>query len=244
MPSKSVVLAEVGEITLYKRRRSRHIRLSITDDGRIRVSLPYWVPYTAGIAFANQRKQWLQSNLRQPQTLQGGMAIGKSHRLQFIVKPSLTKPSTRVSDGVIRINLPANLPPTDKQAQLAATKACVRALRQEAEAVLPQRLRQLAEQSGFKFKSVAIKQLKTRWGSCNNQTEIVLNCFLMQLDWQQIDYVLYHELLHTRIMGHGSKFWDDLSHYVPDLQIVRRQMRQQRPTIIGRNPAATTTAMA
>jgi len=49
--------------------------------------------------------------------------------------------------------------------------------------LLPQRLQAFATQTGFSYRSVSVKQLKSRWGSCNTEKEITLNLFLMQLPW-------------------------------------------------------------
>src|SRR5690606_36436720 len=105
---------------------------------------------------------------------------------------------------------PAGTDPAHPRVQKAAQAAAIRALRKEAETLLPQRLRTLAEQTGFTYNSVAVKQPKSRWGSCSHQKHITLNLFLMQLPWRLIDYVLLHELTHTKVMRHGPPFWAEL----------------------------------
>jgi predicted metal-dependent hydrolase len=90
----------------------------------------------------------------------------------------------------------------------------------------------LARRHGFAYRSVAIKQLKRRWGSCSSEQDIALNCFFMQLPWHLIDYVLLHELMHTRIMAHGTPFWKALDEYVPDLKTARREIKTYRPILL------------
>jgi predicted metal-dependent hydrolase len=125
---------------------------------------------------------------------------------------------------------------SDSVVQTIAQKACVRALRREAEDELPGRTRQIANQHGFKFRSLQIKQLKGRWGSCTHRQEIVLNCYLMQLPWELIDYVILHELVHTKIMAHGPKFWAEMAQYIDDLPRIRKLMREHRPTVTILSP--------
>ena len=93
------------------------------------------------------------------------------------------------------------------------------------------RLQTLAEQHGYDYKSVSIKQLKGRWGSCSEHKDIVLNCFLMELPWNLIDYVLLHELAHTRVMAHGAVFWNEMARVLPEVQSCRRQIKLHKPTL-------------
>ena len=115
--------------------------------------------------------------------------------------------------------------------QKAAHDACIKALRKQAEQLLPGRLSNLADRHGFAYGSVQIKHLKSRWGSCDHERNITLNLFLMQLPWELIDYVLLHELTHTQIMRHGPDFWNAMRRVLPNLQAIRKQMRLHHPVL-------------
>ena len=230
--SRNLVLPDIGSITIYKRRGARSIRLSIREN-TVRVTLPYWLPYKSGIEFAKQHESWILQNRVIPELLINGQSVGKKHRMRFVHNFQSTKTTSRIKDGLITIQLPPGITPSSPEAQTSASRAAVRALKHEAEELLPARLRALAELHGFEFKSVEIKRLRSRWGSCNHLKEIVLNCFLMQLPWHLIDYVLLHELVHTRIMAHGPKFWQELEQYVPELQKIKKDIRKHRPLLNG-----------
>lgn len=233
MATKQVDLDGIGAVNLYKRKGARNIRLSVTSAGKIRVTMPSWVPYSAGITFAKQREDWLRSQARPKLLLTNGMAIGKSHRLIFSREIGRKPVMARLlTGGLITVKLPANMDETDDEAQAAARRACIRALKREAEDVLPARLRGLAAKHGFEYRSVEVKHLKSRWGSCTHKQEIVLNCFLMQLPWHLIDYVLLHELVHTKILAHGPRFWAEMANHVADLSAIRKEMRAHQPTIL------------
>lgn len=232
MAVKKVSVPDLGTIHLYKRRGIKSLRLSITHEGEIRVSLPYWVPYAAGMEFAASKREWIRTQQIMPQPLRHGGRIGKAHRVAFVPEVGRTAIATRItSDGEIRIQHPAHLLPGDKAVQQAAQRASIRALKTQAKKLLPQRLATLASTHGFTYGDVSIKQLKSRWGSCNDQKDIALNCFLMQLPWHLIDYVLLHELLHTRIMAHGAVFWEELAEYVPNLKVIRKEIKAYRPAL-------------
>jgi predicted metal-dependent hydrolase len=76
------------------------------------------------------------------------------------------------------------------------------------------RLHRLAKQNGFTFNKVSIRNQRTRWGSCSGKGNISLNTKLVVLPLELFDYVLLHELVHTRIHNHSQKFWKELDKYV------------------------------
>jgi len=231
MPSKVFELDDGLVVTVNKRRSSRHLRLSITTDGKASVSIPAWAPYKAGVDFARSRQAWIKSHVPPIVLLTNRQAIGKAHHLVFMPKPDGIKVETRVLKKDIIVRFPATLQSTDEEVQQAAHKACVRALRLQAQQLLPQRLARLANEHGFEYKSVNIKQLKRRWGSCDHQKHIVLNLFLMQLPWELIDYVLLHELTHTKMLRHGSDFWLAMAKEMPDSKQQRRRLREFQPLL-------------
>ena len=83
----------------------------------------------------------------------------------------------------------------------------VAALRQKAKATLLPRLAQLAQQHHFTYNKAFIKNNKTNWGSCSGANNINLNLKIVLLPDHLRDYVMLHELCHTRIRNHGPHFW-------------------------------------
>lgn len=234
MASKQVQLQDIGPVDLFKRKGVQSIKLSITAKGGVRVTMPHWVPYEAGLNFVRSRHDWILQNMRaRSQPLIHGQAIGKSHRLVFEKTPTVKKIATRVTAASIYVTYPASQLCSDAAVQSSAEKASIRALRAQAEAVLPDRLRALAQLHNFEYRSIQIKQLTGRWGSCDSQRNIILNLFLMQLPWELIDYVILHELTHTRIMKHGPPFWEAMAEVLPTVQQRRQAMRQYRPAVAG-----------
>ncbi len=232
MATKQVTLQDIGSVTLYKRRGNRSLRLTVAATGEIRVSMPYWLPYKAGEQFALGKAAWIRSHkITQPAGLLHGQAIGKAHHLHFAPSPQATRISTRLKHGHIEVSHPSSIAAHDPAVQQAARTASIRALRKEAEQLLPYRLRQLAQREEFNFSSVCVKQLKSRWGSCSSKQEITLNLFLMQLPWHLIDYVLLHELTHTKVMQHGAPFWRELELHAPHAKLLRKEIGTYHPIL-------------
>jgi predicted metal-dependent hydrolase len=90
---------------------------------------------------------------------------------------------------------------------------------------LTDRLYQLAEIHGFTCNRVTVRQQKTRWGSCSPKNTISLNVKLALLPEELSDYVILHELVHTRIHNHSRKFWAELDKYVPESKAMAKRLR-------------------
>jgi predicted metal-dependent hydrolase len=231
MSQKIVWLPEVGEVVLAKRKNAKNIRLSISAAGKVRASMPHWVPYAAGISFVKSRADWIIQNKEshKKSLLENSGRIGKSHRLNYVYDPTVKKTRTRINGQML--NIFSEQPFTSPVVQKSAGQIAERALKLEASKLLPQRLAKLASERGYKFRRVVIKKMVSRWGSCSSHSVIALNYFLMQLPWEMIDYVLIHELVHTKHLNHSPAFWDEFEKAYPGAKQARHQIKQFRPVI-------------
>lgn len=109
--------------------------------------------------------------------------------------------------GEMRIVCPPSANFADEQLQEWLHKVIEEALRRNAKIILPMRLYQLSGEHNLPYKSVKINSSRGRWGSCSARKAINLSYFLVLLPQHLIDYVLLHELCHTREMNHGDRFW-------------------------------------
>jgi predicted metal-dependent hydrolase len=97
--------------------------------------------------------------------------------------------------------------------------------RVEAKKKLTTRLEQLAEKHGFTYNRVFLRNQKTRWGSCSHKNNISLNIKLVVLPEELIDYVMLHELVHTRIHDHSKSFWSELDKYAGNGKLMASKLR-------------------
>ena len=98
--------------------------------------------------------------------------------------------------------------------------------RKEARAHLVPRLEELAAYHGFTFNRVSIRDQKSRWGSCSSKGNINLNMRLVHLPAELQDYVLLHELTHTRVPNHSLEFWSQLKDICPNARELKRELRE------------------
>ncbi|MCX6570065.1 MAG: DUF45 domain-containing protein [Candidatus Aminicenantes bacterium] len=104
-----------------------------------------------------------------------------------------------------------------------AVLAAERLDRRAARAHLAGRLAALAEEHGFTPGRLSVRNQGTLWGSASPSGRIQLNACLAVVPQDLADYVILHELVHTRVRGHGRPFWAELGRHCPDAR--RRQTR-------------------
>jgi predicted metal-dependent hydrolase len=231
MSQKTFDVPGVGKVLVVKRRGTKNLRLSFTAAGQIRVSQPVWLPYASSLQFIDSKQAWINEHFasRQPRLLKDGDRIGKSFRLRYQLSPGqATKTRVGRQTVIVSTALAADHP----EVQEAVKKACEKALRIDAQKLLDIRLKQLAKQHGYSYKILKIKKLTSRWGSCSKDGQITLSIYLIQLPWELIDYVILHELAHTKHLNHSRDFWNQLKQTVSAALHLRKQIKQYQPAII------------
>lgn len=233
MSSKTFHDAEIGSILVQRRKGSRSIKLSLLHSGGVRVSQPWWLPYTAGHEFALSKRAWIIQNSLLPQVslIRDGQMFGKNMYVSFIYDTSIENPRARQQGDEVIVRLPAGMNCDDDLVQKTAQGALLRALKKQAEALLAPRLQDLATQFAFDYSSLSFRKLSGRWGSCTSKKHITLNVYLLELPWEFIDYVLIHELVHTKHLNHSKAFWDEFLRCEPRAQELRRSMKAFKPII-------------
>ncbi len=93
-------------------------------------------------------------------------------------------------------------------------------------AKFPLMLKELSERTGIPYRKCSVRLQTTRWGSCTLQGHISLNGQLLFFPPELAEYVMIHELCHLRHMNHSPEFWQEVSKYVPDWQIRRKNLQK------------------
>jgi predicted metal-dependent hydrolase len=103
---------------------------------------------------------------------------------------------------------------------------------------LTQRIGELSVGHCLPFKRLLIRSQRTKWGSCSSNGNISLNWRLILTPRLVIDYVIMHELVHTKILDHTHSFWVHLRAAYPASDDARHWLRHHRN--IGLLPEQTT----
>ena len=206
--------AELGTIEFIRSERSKHIRVRILSTG-LRVSIPNKSTEQDAMKFINsirnkiiQKQEKIEKGLKR-----SNIQINETTQLQTLTFKVEAKPIVRINiffslkNGILSIEFPIGNNCDDPKTQEHFWNGISYFLRKEAKRLLPDRTKQLADKFGFSVSDVKIQSSKTRWGSCSRAKSINLSLYLMLVPQHLIDYVILHELCHTKEMNHGVNFW-------------------------------------
>lgn len=78
----------------------------------------------------------------------------------------------------------------------------------------------------FKYNRIAIRDQRTRWGSCSSKKNLNFNYRIVFLSEEMADYLIVHELCHLGEMNHSRKFWELIEKAIPDSRRVAKELRR------------------
>ena len=93
-----------------------------------------------------------------------------------------------------------------------------------AKEIITERVHYFSELTGWKAESVKIGNAKTRWGSCSGTNSLNFTWKLIFSDLSTIDYVVLHELAHTKEHNHSQRFWNLEAEYMPNYKEIRERL--------------------
>lgn len=91
---------------------------------------------------------------------------------------------------------------------------------------ISERLPLIEAQTGLRSNGWTVRRMHTRWGSCNTRTNH-LNFSIMLADKPDylLDYIIVHELVHTKVADHGPRFKAYMDSLMPDWRARQKELR-------------------
>lgn len=98
--------------------------------------------------------------------------------------------------------------------------------RKKARLLFRQRAEYYASVMGVTFNRIAIREQRTRWGSCSSKKNLNFNWKLLLAPPEVLDYVVVHELCHLKQMDHSRAFWAEVAAILPDYKERKKWLRE------------------
>ena len=98
--------------------------------------------------------------------------------------------------------------------------------REKARILVRERLAYFNQSYHFKWKRIAIRNQRARWGSCSRKGNLNFNYKLALLPSHLSDYIIVHELCHLGELNHSAKFWKLVAKTIPNHRILRKELRK------------------
>ena len=78
---------------------------------------------------------------------------------------------------------------------------------------------------GVKYRKVAIRNQRSKWGSCSKARNLNFNYKVALLPKDQRDYVVVHELCHLIEFNHSKRFWAEVARTIPNYKELRKRVK-------------------
>ena len=102
----------------------------------------------------------------------------------------------------------------------------VKWLKENAKRIFTQVTADTANRMGVTYKSVGVNSARSRWGSCSGENSIHFTFRLLYAPKEVVEYVIVHELAHTKHHNHSKAFWSEVAKFVPDWKDKRAWLKR------------------
>jgi predicted metal-dependent hydrolase len=90
------------------------------------------------------------------------------------------------------------------------------------------RVRKLSKETNLSYAGLRFRKLEKSWGNCSPKDIITINPEAIKLPFSLIDYLIIHELCHTKVKDHSKQFWAELSVHVPNWKELNERVEMVR----------------
>ena len=205
------------EVVLRRSARARRFSLRVSRiDGRVTLSMPDHAREAEALAFAQGHAEWIRRALERngPRVAVGfGLQLPVQGRLLTLTPAGVRAPKVEGD----RLLLPAD-------PQRAAVRAATY-LRLLARQQLQSASDHYAAQIGRSFRTITLRDTRSRWGSCTTDGRLMYSWRLILAPPSVLSYVAAHEVAHLAEMNHSDRFWKIVGRLMPEFEIHRRWLR-------------------
>jgi predicted metal-dependent hydrolase len=213
------------EYTIRRSERARRVRVSVDPEKGVEVVLPRRASERAAGRAVVELRPWIERRLREVEATRaavaarGGTVPYLGADLRLVAEPGRTRVHRRADDLLV--------PAGD------AHDALERWYRRMARREIAPRLDEAVAELGTSYSALTIRNQKTRWGSCSTTGAMSFNWrLLLAPDEEVLDYVVWHEACHLRVMDHSPRFWRLVARHMPGYERPRRWLRRHGGTLV------------
>ncbi len=216
------------EIEIVKKNiKNMHLNV-LPPAGRVRISAPYGTSDEAINLFAVKKISWIKKQVvkyqNQARQTEREFVTGESHYLWG----RRYRLEIRYSNKANNIELKGNkliLTVREKSTRQQRENMINEWYRTELKAKLPELVCKWEEIIGVKAKAVGVKNMLTRWGTCNAEAKkILINLQLAKKPPECLEYIVVHELLHLLEKTHTANFVEYMDTYIPNWRVTKSEL--------------------
>jgi predicted metal-dependent hydrolase len=210
-PSLELIVAgRPVQAQVRESRRARRLRLVVRPGRPLEVTVPRGTGSRALRRFLDEHSGWIIERLDKATEIaagtlglaEPGAVVLAEKRIRVVRAPGTRSVATRRL-GVLHVSGPD------------PAGAIERWYRREAHRLLEHAASQEAARLGLTYSRIAVRDQRTRWGSCSTRGTLSFSWRLALAPPEILGYVVVHELLHLREHNHSRAFWGLLDLHRP-----------------------------
>jgi len=212
------------EYTIRRSPRARRIRVKVDLHDGIEVVIPQRATKREARAAVAELRPWIDRKLAEAERARTSLASppGTVPFLGAHLHLRHDEQRTRAHRKHDVLHLPA----------ANSRHALERWYRTEARRQIEPRLDAATSALGRPHTRLAIRNQRTRWGSCSSTGAMSFNWRLMLAPEPVLDYVVWHEACHLVVMDHSKRFWTLVERHLPGYREPRRWLRQNGAALV------------
>jgi hypothetical protein len=214
----------VIEYTVRRSDRARRVRVAVDPEKGVEVVLPQRAPKRAAAEAVRELRPWIERRLAEAEAAREAVAA-RGHTVPYLGETLTLKPE-RGRTRVHRRGDVLLVPHGDHRPALE------RWYRRNAKLEIAPRLDRAVEALDTTYTALTIRNQRTRWGSCSSTGAMSFNWRLLLAPEDVLDYVVWHEACHLRVLDHSPRFWALVERHVPGYEEPRRWLRKHGQTLV------------
>ena len=173
-----------------------------------------------------KRAKWILDKLKLVEAIDEGdivtgsriQYLGRRYYVQLQKIANLRKVLVEFNESKFNISVPDNYIQADIHNEL------YQFFKKKANEKITPRIIKWSRETGLAYEGVRFIKMNKRWGSCTPTNNIHINIDAVRLPYTLIDYLVVHELVHTKFKNHSRAFWAELSKHLPNWKDLDNQM--------------------
>jgi predicted metal-dependent hydrolase len=224
---------EIGNISVeVVKKNIKNLHLAVyPPHGKVRLAAPENVNDNTLRLFTISKLPWIKKQQRkfagqerQPERKyvhrESHYFLGKRYLLR-IIKSDKVKKIELKNKTYIDMHVPLN---SSKEQRHHLMNEWYRA---ELKKIIPELLHKLEKKIGVEVEDWNVKQMKTKWGTCNIQKKrILLNLELAKKPVHCLEYIIVHELVHLLERLHNEQFIAYMDKFMPRWRYYREELNK------------------
>lgn len=204
----------------------KSMSLTIDKNANLVARVPYNYDKQKLNNFINEKSNWIVKHIKQVQEtnqkykqfepVDGAKIVLLEH--EYVIKITKTSRAKMIGDTIV-------LPDENSKEFLIAL------LKKYAKKYLTLRVQQLASLYGFSYLNIKVGGAKTVWGSCSSNNGLNFTYKLLFTPNIVVDYIIIHELSHTKVKNHSKKFYQTVANCMPNYKQTEQWLKQNKGVI-------------